>query len=177
MDIPIVGLGCAPHHFLTCDQDYNSDQIMNSTCICHPLYSVENNDTKSPIQCLPMAGVPCWFNITDDFGGILFEKTGCAPRMECKTLQEVNAERRQKKTKWELFEKSFAGFGMSPIARDYMVSRAMGMCVCNKDTHGKHEYIQTPFNECLKIREKNCCWGVVPCVKGLLIGILLYLIL
>ncbi len=40
----------------------------------------------------------------------------------------------------------------------------------------KHEYIQTPFNECLKIKDKNCCTGMLKSVKGLLIEILLYLL-
>ncbi len=164
-DMPIVALGCAPYHYLMCNQEYNLDQMMESTCICHPLYAVENknytdnaNDTSKPkeLQCLPMAGVPCKFNVdtTTSFGRLLFAEVQCAPNMMCKNLTAINRENMENKSNWELFEKTFAGFGMSPIARDYMVSRAMGMCVCNKekDVHGNmiEKFIQTPFNECLE---------------------------
>lgn len=164
--IPIVALGCAPYHYLMCNQEYNYDQIMESTCICHPLYSVENNDTYNGMigmepQCLPMAGVPCEFDKSEgtDFSELLLHEVKCAPNMVCKKIKDINHERKQNKSVWELFEHSFTGFGMSPIARDYMVSKAIGMCVCNKteDAHGKmvEKYIQTPFNECLEPRKSK----------------------
>ncbi len=158
--IPIVARGCAPQHYLICNQEYNFDQMMESTCICHPLYAVENknftNNFTWESQCLPMAGVPCSFDRDQrtEFGRLLFAKVQCAPNMNCTSLKEINKHKRQNKSNWELFEKTFAGFGMSPIARDYMVSRATGMCVCEKvkDVHGNmvEKYIQTPFNECLE---------------------------
>lgn len=159
--IPIVALGCAPYHYLMCNQEYNFNQMMESTCICHPLYAVENknytaikpsgNRKMSQSQCLPMAGVPCRFNIENtEFGKLLFDYVPCAPNMVCQNLTEINLENNQNKSKWELFEKTFTGFGMSPIARDYLVSRATAMCVCAKGQPNSVEiFIQTPFNECL----------------------------
>lgn len=148
--VPVVGLGCAPHKFLFCSQEYTEDQLLNSTCICHPLYSQASEVTLATSgiynknnACFPKAGVPCKFNTTNDFGDLLPKiALTCGANMKCEDISDTS-------NNWKLFEKGFAGFGMSPIARDYLVSRATGYCKCNGG------FIQTPLNACVEPKSLN----------------------
>lgn len=163
LKIPVVGLGCAPNKLLFCDQNYNDFQMMQSKCICHPMYAFYSNKTD---ECLPMAGVPCRFNQSADGFAKLFTSKDCAPNMECISLEVINARKTEDKDRWQRFEKSFAGFGMSPIARDYMVSIATHGCVCKRDASGQDLYIETPFNECLTASTQDSLHNNALYLKG-----------
>ncbi|CAL8131414.1 unnamed protein product [Orchesella dallaii] len=149
VNVSVVALGCTPYNFHFCDQEYAADQLMDSKCICHPQYSIPNANYSKKLKdnpltnptCFPTAGVPCGFDNTgDDFSKLLPTRFTCAPNMVCNNLTED-----QLKFRWNTFRRSFTGFGMSPIARDYMVSKATHICECN-DTD---RTIQTVMNQCV----------------------------
>lgn len=142
-----VALSCNPFELTYCRTEYDDSLTIKSRCDCNYLYSVKEKTASGSFKCIAKAGVPCIFNqdpsITDPFL-TLPTSTDCHSSLICRNASKEQ----QRKT----YQKAFHGFGITPIAYEYMIENAAGYCDCGSPSHTINE-----LNECVE-RSNAIVW-------------------